>query len=317
MSQPKSGNPGAGASPWSPLRISIFRNLLIANLVSDVGAFMQSVGAAWRMTSLTSNPLYVALIQTASALPFFLLALPAGAIGDIVDRRRLILAHGNMDVTGCQRSCRSHPRWNDDYPERLLLMLTLAVSLGDAIETPSWRAIFPELVNKEELTPALALNGIEFNLARAVGPGPRRPHRCGRGSWRRFPGECAVISWSHLRRRHLETSPSKEQSAGGNFERGRFLRGIRYIRYSPDIRTLNSCRSACVIFFTSAFWALLPAVGKDLSKSPLGYGFLLGFFGAGCAVLGAIVLQRAQITAFGFENAAFRRDSGIVQQPSF
>src|SRR6202161_2874905 len=75
----------------SPLRVPLFRNLLIADLVSDIGAFMQTVGAAWLMTMLTSSTVYIALIQTASALPFFLLALPAGSIGDIVDRRKLIL----------------------------------------------------------------------------------------------------------------------------------------------------------------------------------------------------------------------------------
>src|SRR5271154_1876978 len=78
-------------SAWSPLRIPIFRNLLIADYASDVGTFMQTVGAAWLMTSLTPSPIYIALIQTASALPFFLLALPAGSIGDIFDRRKLIL----------------------------------------------------------------------------------------------------------------------------------------------------------------------------------------------------------------------------------
>src|SRR6201987_813544 len=77
--------------PWHPLRNATFRNLLVSNLVSDIGTFMQSVGAAWLMTSLTKNPLYIALIQTASALPFFLLALPAGSIGDIFERRKLIL----------------------------------------------------------------------------------------------------------------------------------------------------------------------------------------------------------------------------------
>src|SRR6476646_7041881 len=78
-------------SLWHPLRAPIFRNLLIADVASDVGTFMQSVGAAWLMLSLNAGPLYVALTQTASALPFFVLALPAGAIGDIVDRRKLIL----------------------------------------------------------------------------------------------------------------------------------------------------------------------------------------------------------------------------------
>src|SRR4029078_6518713 len=76
---------------WRPLRAPAFRDLLIADVVSDLGTFMQSVGAAWLMISLPGGPLYVALAQTASALPFFVFALPAGSIGDIVDRRKLIL----------------------------------------------------------------------------------------------------------------------------------------------------------------------------------------------------------------------------------
>src|SRR5271156_4845523 len=91
MAQVSQSDAAVSPSPWRPLRNATFRNLLASNLVSDIGTFMQSVGAAWLMTSLTRSPLYVALIQTASALPFFLLALPAGSIGDIVDRRKLIL----------------------------------------------------------------------------------------------------------------------------------------------------------------------------------------------------------------------------------
>src|SRR5271155_5368061 len=156
-------------SPWHPLRIRIFRNLLIADLVSDIGNFMQTVGAAWLMTTLTSSSLYIALIQTASALPFFLLALPAGSIGDIFDRRKLILGteiwmFGIAVVLAVVTFSGGMTPW-------LLLLLNLALSLGDAVESPAWRAIFPDLVKREDLSPALALNGIEFNLARAVGPG--------------------------------------------------------------------------------------------------------------------------------------------------
>ena len=91
MPEPSQHAISSSISPWHPLRIPLFRNLLIADLVSDIGTFMQTVGAAWLMTTLTSSSLYIALIQTASALPFFLLALPAGSIGDIFDRRKLIL----------------------------------------------------------------------------------------------------------------------------------------------------------------------------------------------------------------------------------
>src|SRR6202050_3338678 len=155
--------------PWQPLRNRTFRYLLAANLVSDIGAFMQSVGAAWLMTSLTRSPLYIALIQTASALPFFLLALPAGSIGDIFDRRKLILGTETwMLVIAVVLTVTTFAGVMTPW---LLLLLTLGLSIGDAVESPTWRAIFPELVGKEELPAALALNGIEFNLARAVGPG--------------------------------------------------------------------------------------------------------------------------------------------------
>ena len=91
MTQVAQSGISRSSGPWQPLRNGTFRNLLAANLISDIGTFMQTVGAAWLMTSITSSPLYIALIQTASALPFFLLALPAGSIGDIFDRRKLIL----------------------------------------------------------------------------------------------------------------------------------------------------------------------------------------------------------------------------------
>src|SRR6202047_4931703 len=165
----ESKNPSpVSSSPWRPLRIRLFRNLLIADFVSDVGAFMQAVGAAWLMTSLSSSPLQIALIQTASALPFFILALPAGSIGDIVDRRKLILGTEFwMLAMACILLVAT---FADLITPWLLLFLTFALSIGDAVESPAWSAIFPELVPKEELLPALTLNGIEFNLARAVGP---------------------------------------------------------------------------------------------------------------------------------------------------
>ena len=132
------------ASVWRPLRGRTFRDLLIADIFSDVGTFMQSVGAAWLMVSLQAGPMYVALTQTASALPFFLFALPAGALGDICDRRKLILfteiwmalvaiALAALVITGFISP------W-------LLLALTFALSAGDAFETPTWRAVLPELV---------------------------------------------------------------------------------------------------------------------------------------------------------------------------
>src|SRR6201997_4252905 len=145
------------SGPWQPLQNRTFRNLLASNLISDIGTFMQSIGAEWLMTWLTRNPLYIALIQPASALPFFLLALPAGSIGDIFDRRKLILGTETwMLVVAIVLTVDTFAGVMTPW---LLLLLTLGLSIGDAVESPTWRAIFPELVATEELPAALALNG--------------------------------------------------------------------------------------------------------------------------------------------------------------
>src|ERR1700720_3297182 len=240
----------APSSPWQPLGNRTFRNLLAADLVSDIGAFMQSVGAAWLMTSLTDSPLYIALIQTASALPFFLLALPAGSIGDILDRRKLILGTeiwmlGIAVVLVLATIGGAMTPW-------LLLLLTLGLSVGDAVESPAWRAIFPELVNKDELPAALALNGIEFNLARAVGPGLGGFIVAAVGVGGAFAfnafsffGVIAVIArWKR---------PARKSTLPPETFRGATSAAIRYVRYTPGIRTLL-VRAAALIFFTTSFW---------------------------------------------------------------
>lgn len=250
---------------------------------------MQSVGAAWLMTSLTNSPLYIALIQTATALPFFVLALPAGSIGDIFDRRKLILGT-EIWMLGIAALLAAVTIFGVMSPW-LLLLLTFALSIGDAVESPSWRAIFPELVDKEELPSALALNGIEFNLARALGPGLGGLVVAVVGVGVAFAfnafsflGVIAVIArWKR---------PIRKSALPRETFWGATAAAIRYVRYSPNIRTLL-IRSAVLIFFTSSFWALLPAAAKVISTNPITYGFLLGFFGLG-AVLGAVVLQRTR-----------------------
>jgi MFS family permease len=129
---------------------------------------MQSVGAAWLMVSLNAGPTYVALTQTASALPFFILALPAGAIGDIVDRRKVILftelwmvsvavVLAAMTIAGAMSPI-------------LLLLLTFALSAGDAFETPTWRAVLPELAQKEDLPAAR-----HSTASNSISPAPSDP----------------------------------------------------------------------------------------------------------------------------------------------
>ena len=273
-------------SIWQPLKTPAFRNLLIADVASDVGTFMQAVGAAWLMVSLNAGPMYVALTQTASALPFFVFALPAGSIGDIVDRRKLILITetwmllvavllAGLTIGGLMSPV-------------LLLVLTFALSVGDAFESPTWRAVLPELVSKKDLTAAAALNGIEFNFARAIGPalGGVLVAAAGAGSVfvvnaASFLGVIVIIArWQR---------PVNKRSTPPETLAGATIAGVRYVRYSPAINAVLF-RSGCVMFFASGLLALLPSVAHSVKDSPIFYGSLLECFGLG-AVLGALLLQ--------------------------
>jgi MFS family permease len=277
------------ANLWRPLRTPIFRQLLVADVMSDVGTFMQGVGAAWLMVSLGAGPMYVALTQTASTLPFFLLALPAGSIGDIVDRRKLILYTEAWMV--CVAIALAVVTLTGVITPWILLALTFALSAGDAFETPTWRAVLPELVRKEDLPAASALNGIEFNIARAVGPALAGVLIATSGVGAAFLVNVAsfvgvifvVARWK--RPAHTRTAPP--ETVGGAT-----VAAIRYVRYAPAIRALM-LRSSVVMFFASASFALLPTVALNVSHSAIGYGILLGCFGAG-AVGGALVMQPAR-----------------------
>ena len=281
----KTNNPDT-STLWRPLQAPIFRNLLAANVVSDIGTFMQGVGAAWLMVSLGAGPIYVALTQTAASLPFFLLALPAGSAGDIVDRRKLILFTESWMVAVALMLALA--TMTGVMTPWLLLVLTFALSAGDAFESPSWRAVLPELVSKADLEAASALNGIEFNLARAVGPALAGLVIAASGiatafviNFVSFFGVIVVVArWKRPVRKR--TTPPETMA-------GATVAAIRFVRHSPQIRAVLF-RTGVAMFFASALFALLPAVAHSVSHSALGYGMLLGSFGTG-GVLGALVLQ--------------------------
>ncbi len=270
----------------SVLRVPLFRNLLIADLVSDIGTFMQSVGAAWLMVSLHAGPGYVALIQTAASLPYFLLALPAGSAGDIFDRRRLVLfTEAWMMAVALILAVLTLGGLTSPW---LLLALTFALSAGDAFETPTWRAILPELVSKDDLPAASALNGIEFNLARAVGPAAAGIVIAFAGVPTAFVAN--VISFSGVILVVARWKrPIRKQTAPAETLTGATIAAVRYVRNSPAILTVL-VRTGIVLFFSSSLFALLPSVARTVDERAIGYGLLLGCFGAG-AIGGALLMQ--------------------------
>jgi len=279
----------AARSPWQPLAQPVFRALWTASLASNVGTWMHDASAAWLMTTLVPSPLMVSLMQTATSLPFFLLALPAGALADIVDRRRLLIVTQAWMLSAatalgvCTLWGRTGP-WT-------LLGLTFAIGLGNALNAPAWQATTPELVPTDELPAAVALGGVSVNVARAVGPalGGLLVAALGAG-WvfllnaASFLGVVAVlVRW---RREVNVTSRLPPEDVPGAMRAG-----MRYVRHSAPFRAVL-VRTAAFVVPASALWALLPLLARNaLGLSAVGYGSLLGCLGAG-AIVGAVGLPR-------------------------
>src|SRR5690554_5706079 len=151
-----------------PLSLPVFRALWIATIISNVGTWMHDVGAGWLMTSLSPSPLLVALVQTATTLPMFLLALPAGALADIVDRRKMLLGAQLLGLLSA--SLLAVLTLQDLVTPELLLAATFVLGIAAALSAPVFQAIVPELVDKQALPDAIALNSLGVNISRAIGP---------------------------------------------------------------------------------------------------------------------------------------------------
>ncbi len=251
---------------------------------------MHDVGAAWLMTSLSPSPLLVALMQVVSSVPFFLLALPAGAIADVVDRRRLLLGLQSwMLVVAALLGCLTLAGITTPA---ILLALTFAMSLGSAMNMPVWQAITPELVGKEQLPAAVTLSGITINLSRSIGPALAGGIIAVAGTGSVFLLNAASFSgvlWVlyHWRRTLPKSALPAERVLGA------VQAGIRYVRFAPPLQAVL-IRSGTYIFFASALFALLPILGRrELGLDALGYGVMLGFWGLG-GLAGAFLLPKVR-----------------------
>lgn len=275
-----------GTSAWSPLRQPLFRALWIASVASNVGTWMHEVGAGWLMTSLTASPLMVALMQTATSLPIFLLGLPAGALADVVDRRRMLLfTQGWMLVAAAVLGGLT---LLDLTAPWVLLILTFLLGAGAAMNAPAWQATTPGLVSRNELPAAVALTGMGLNLARAVGPALGGFIVAAAGPWAVFllnaVSFLSVMVVLYRWRRAAQDSPAPAEPVMSAIRAG-----IRYARHAPALRAVL-VRTGLFVLFASALWALLPVLARhEMRLDSIGYGILFGCLGAG-AVVGAILL---------------------------
>ena len=280
-----SDHPVSGTS-WAPLGSPLFRWLWIASVVSNVGTWMQNVGAAWLMTILTPSPLMVALVQTATNLPTFLLTIPSGALADLLDRRKLLIvtqstmlaaagALGVLTLIG-----KTGP-WT-------LLALTFALGIGATMNGPAWQSIVPELVPREQLAPAITLNSMGFNIARAVGPalGGLVIAVSNTGdvfllNALSFVGVVAVL--------YMWKRTGHEPGLGGESVGSAMWSGLRYVRFAPALHSVL-IRVGAFGLCASALWALLPVrASQGLGGGAGGYGVLLGCLGTGSVVAAGVL----------------------------
>jgi MFS family permease len=282
-------------SAWAPLRVGIFRMLWLAALVSNIGTWMQTVGAQWLLIHQPHASLLVALVQTAETLPYVLFAYVGGVLADTLDRRLLLLGvQACLFMTGLALTLLTIA---GQMPPALLLTLTFVLGAGSAFSSPAYQAIIPDLIPRSELPSASALSAINVNLARAIGPaiagvlivqvGVRAVFALNTATFLVFG--LVVASWHPVAD---STAPLSERF-------GAALRaGERYVRYAPVVRRIL-VRVALFLVPGSALWALLPLVATGrLGLGANGYGLLLGALGIG-AVAGALALPslRAKLSS--------------------
>ncbi len=284
---PSAAMPGA----WSPFGHTAFSVLWLATLVSNIGTWMHDVGAGWLMTELSPSPLIVAAVQAATTLPIVLFALPAGALADIIDRRRLLIAV-NL-VLGTVAALLAVLVLQNSVTPALLLLFTFVMGTGAAMMAPAWQAVVPQLVPKDELAPAVALNSMGINASRAIGPALAGLLIVSYGiAVPFFVNALSVIGivaallwWRAPDARQTKLPPETIVPA--------MISGVRYALHSGPVKS-TLLRAAAFFLFASAFWALLPLIARTvLAGGPGLYGILLGCLGAG-AVTGAVLLPRSK-----------------------
>ncbi|HUQ59211.1 MFS transporter [Lentzea sp.] len=275
-------------SPWAPLRRSAFRALWLAQFASNIGTWAQTVGAQWLMGDLGGTALQVALVQTATTLPVFLLVVPSGALGDILDRRHVLLSGQALMLLGAG-GLMLLAGTGSASPVSLLGLLAL-MAIGQALSMPSFQAIQPELVSREEIPQAALLNGVNMNVGRAIGPalGGLLIALAGPGATFAFNTVSflgVLIVLARWRR------PSDHRPLGAEHITTALRTGARYVGSSPLFRRVLT-RLTLFIVFGSGLWALLPAIARGpLQLDASGYGVLLGSVGAG-AIGGAFVVPK-------------------------
>lgn len=284
VSPTSAGEPSGSA--WQPLRQRVFRMLWIATVVSNIGSWMSDIGVNWTMLSLSADPLAVALVQAASSLPMFLFVLPAGVLADIVERRKILLF--SQVWTFCAAAGLALLSFTGNVTPEVLLAATFLLSTGAALSSPAFQAIVPDLVEKQELSRAIALNSLGINISRAIGPALGGLILSFAGPWMVFMlNALSVLGVGYVLHRWKPQTTLQRLPPEHFFTAIRG--GLRYVHAAPVLRNVLA-RTVAFFLFGSAGWAMLPLVARrELGLGPGGYGIMLACIGLG-AICGAVVL---------------------------
>ncbi|HEX4058353.1 MAG TPA: MFS transporter [Galbitalea sp.] len=301
-------------SAWAPLAIPVFRVLWFAQLGSNIGTWMQTVGAQWFLVESAAGATIIALVQTASLAPSMLLSLPAGVLSDSLDRRKLLIGGSIASAAitvGLTVIAAAH-----GLTPWLLLLFTALIGASSALTAPAWQAIQPELVPREQIAAASGLGGVTVNAARAIGPALAGIVLSAFGTpvvfginAASFIAAAVALSWW------------KREPQPGLDDRepfwGALAAGVRYIASAYLIRRIL-LRSSLFALPASAIWALLPLVAQRLHLDATGYGAMLGALGVGAVVAvftlplarahakdNVILAASAALYAVGVAGAAF------------
>jgi MFS family permease len=277
---------------FAPLRHRLFAVLWCATVVGNVGSFMRDVASGWLVTEVSTSPAAVALVQAAATLPVFLLAIPAGALSDIVDRRKyLIVVQLFLAAVSAMLAVLAATA---SITVTNLVLLTFLGGAGAALIGPTWQSIVPELVPKGELKGAVALNSLGFNIARAIGPAVGGLLLAMAGATVTYGID--VISYLFVIAALLwwKRAPDADDALTERFG-GAVRAGLRYAFASADLRRVLF-RTVVFFLFANVAWALMPVVARQvLGGGASFYGVLLGATGAG-AVAGAVALPSIRRT---------------------
>lgn len=281
--------PTASSSPWAPLRIGVFRVLWLTTLVDLTGNWFQTVGAQWLLIDNSHASILVALVQTATTLPFVLFGLVGGVLADTLDRRWLMVSvQTAMAAVGALLAALT---FSGRIPPTLLLLLVFLLGSGIALTSPAYQSLVPDLVSRSEIPAAAALNSISINLARVVGPAIAGVLVASAGVGTTFTVAAAtsacyatvLLLWRHPPPPRATPEPFVAALRAGG----------RYVEHAPVVRRIL-LRAGLFLVPASSLFALLPLIAsRQLGLGAGGYGFLLAAIGVG-AISGALLLPKVR-----------------------